>query len=107
MASGKPTRGWPVRRFVVAEASMEPALHQGDGLLAVRRSTIRRGELRVFEHPQRPGFWLVKRVDHVRGNGFEAVSDNPAPHTVDSRQFGDVPVVGSYRVVVALRRRRR
>ncbi len=79
---------------------MEPTLRHGDGLIGWRRSRIRRGEIRVFEHPSRPGFWLVKRVGHVRGDRFEALSDNPSAGAVDSRQFGDIPINGSYRVVV-------
>jgi signal peptidase I len=88
-----------VRRFVVAEASMEPALREGDGLIAIRRSRLRRGEVRVFEHPRREGFWLVKRVGHIRGDSFEAVSDNPSAGALDSRLFGDVAREGSYRAV--------
>ena len=98
--SGPKRRRFPVRRFVVSEASMEPNLHEGDGLIGRRGARIRRGEIRVFEHPARPGFWLVKRVGHIRGERFEALSDNPAAGAVDSRQFGDVPIDGSYRVVV-------
>lgn len=82
---------------------MEPSLHAGDGVLAVRSRRARRGEIRVFEHPLRPGFWLVKRVDHVRGDRFEAVSDNPDAGAIDSRVFGDVPIAGSYRVVFTVR----
>jgi signal peptidase I len=94
-----------VRRFLVDETSMLPALEPGDGLFAIRSNRIRRGEIRVFEHPRRPGFWLVKRVGHVRGNGFEAVSDHPESGVIDSRTFGDVPIAGSYRVVLRLPRR--
>lgn len=85
---------------------MEPTLRPGDGLLAVRSRRARRGEIRVFEHPMRPGFWLVKRVDHVRGDRFEAVSDNPDAGAVDSCVFGDVPIAGSYRVVWTVSARR-
>lgn len=88
------------RRFVVAEESMAPTLRPGDGLLAVRTSRIRRGQIRVFEHPERPGFWLVKRVGDVRGTGFEAVSDNSDVAAIDSRRFGTVPVAGSYLMLV-------
>ncbi len=84
---------------------MLPALRPGDGLVGMRSRRVRRGELRCFEHPQRPGFWLVKRVGHVRGDGFEALSDNPGAGAVDSRRFGDVPVAGSYRVVFRAPRR--
>jgi hypothetical protein len=99
MASGKTCGSHRIRRFVVAEASMLPALRPGDGLLAVRSDRIRRGQLRVFEHPARAGFWLVKRVGHIRDGRFEALSDRPEG-AVDSRTFGDVPIAGSYRVVL-------
>ncbi len=84
---------------------MLPALRPGDGLIAVRSQRIRRGDLRVFEYPGRPGFWLVKRVGHVRDGHFEATSDHQTAGVVDSRQFGDVPIDGSYRVIVSLPRR--
>lgn len=105
--SGGSDSGGLLRRFVVAETSMLPALRPGDGLIAVRTRRIRRGEIRVFEHPQRPDFWLVKRVGHVRGLDFEAVSDDPTAGAVDSATFGDVPVEGSYRVIVRWPLRRR
>lgn len=79
---------------------MLPTLAPGDGLIAVRSDRIRRGEIRVFEHPERPGFWLVKRVGHIRGGRFEAVSDRPHTFAVDSRRFGDVPIAGSYRMLL-------
>lgn len=52
-----------VRRYVIAEQSMTPALRDGDWVLA-RRSTGRldRGDIVVFDHPRRTGFTLVKRV---------------------------------------------
>lgn len=83
---------------------MLPVLAPGDGLLAVRSRRIRRGEIRIFEHPDRPGFWLVKRVGHVRDDRFEALSDNPGAGAIDSRRFGDVPIVGSYRVLLRVPR---
>ena len=88
------------KNFVVAEASMLPTLQPGDGLIAVRSNRLRRGQLRVFEHPLRAGFWLVKRVGDVELDQFEARSDNPTPGAVDSRSFGPVPVAGSYRVLM-------
>ena len=77
---------------------MRPGLEPGDGLLAVRSRRARRGQLRCFEHPERPGFWLVKRVGDVGRETFQAVSDNPDAAT-DSRRFGPVPIAGSYRVL--------
>ena len=52
-----------LRRFVVAEQSMSPALCDGDWVIAQRSTAVRdRGEIIVFDHPVRPGFFLVKRV---------------------------------------------
>lgn len=85
---------------------MLPALEPGDGLLAVRSARLRRGQIRCFEHPDRPGFWLVKRVGDVRGEAFVARSDHDVAGVVDSRRFGLVPVAGSYLVVARVPRRR-
>jgi Signal peptidase, peptidase S26 len=94
-----------IKRFVVAETSMEPTLQPGDGIVGWRTPRIRRGEIRCFEHPGRPGFWLIKRVGDVRGACFEARSDRPGTEVVDSGRFGPVPIAGSYRMVVRLPRR--
>lgn len=102
---------WPLRRFVVVEDSMRPALLPGDGLLAVRGTRPATGQLRVFPDPAEPTRWLVKRVGVV-GVGvagettFEARSDNPgAAGVVDSRHFGPVPSDSSYRVIWTVRGR--
>ncbi len=79
---------------------MLPALRSGDGLIAVRSRRLRRGQIRCFEHPGRPGFWLVKRVGDIRGETFEALSDNRSVVAIDSRRFGFVPASGSYRMLV-------
>ena len=79
---------------------MLPTLRSGDGLLAIRSDRLRRGQIRCFERPDRPGFWLVKRVGHIRGQTFEALSDNRAVDGVDSRRFGFVSAIGTYRVLV-------
>ncbi len=81
---------------------MLPTLRPGDGLIGLRTDRVRRGQIRIFEHPQQPDFWLVKRVGHVRGHRFEALSDNPGAGAVDSRRFGDVPIAGSYRMVLRI-----
>ncbi len=93
-----------LRRFVVADRSMEPTLVQGQGLLATPLGRVRAGQIRCFEHPHRPGFWLVKRVGGVQPDGrMTVVSDNPVG--VDSRDLGAVPSAGSYRVLLAVPRR--
>lgn len=98
---------WPLRRFVVVEDSMRPALRPGDGLLALRGGRPVTGQVRVFPDPTEPSRWLVKRVGVVDGGRFEACSDNPgAPGVVDSRNFGPVAAHGSYRVIWTARGRR-
>lgn len=95
-----------MRRFVVADRSMEPTLVAGHGLIGVRWARARVGELRCVEHPDEPGFWLVKRVESVASDGTMRVSsDNRTVAAVDSRRFGPVRVAGSYRVVIRIPRR--
>ena len=105
------SRRLPLRRFVVVEDSMLPALHPGDGLIGLRGGAPRSGQLRVFPDPRRgdgPELWLVKRVGEVRDGCFEARSDNAdAPGVVDSRIFGWVDGATSYRVIWVVRNRPR
>jgi hypothetical protein len=85
---------------------MLPTLAPGDGIVGVRSRRLRRGQIRCFEHPERPGFWLVKRVGDIDGTSFRAVSDNPAG-AVDSRRFGQVSAAGSYRMLLRVPNRTR
>jgi signal peptidase I len=59
------------RRFVVAEESMAPVLRPGDSLFGITASRFRRGDIAVFEHPHRQGFWLVKRAVGLPGEQME------------------------------------
>ena len=78
----------------------------GQGLVAVPWPRARVGQIRCLQHPQRPGFWLVKRVDEVHDDGTMSVlSDNRESTRADSRTFGPVPVQDSYRVVIRVPRR--
>lgn len=78
----------------------------GQGLVAVPWPRVRVGQIRCLQHPQRPGFWLVKRVDEVHDDGTMSVlSDNRESTRADSRTFGPVPVQDSYRVVIRVPRR--
>lgn len=81
---------------------MRPELAPGQGLLATPYGRPRPGQIRCFEHPQRPGFWLVKRVAQCHDDRMWVTSDNREVPAVDSRTFGQVPVAGSYRVILAI-----
>ena len=98
---------WRFRPFRVEIAgdSMEPALNDGDSCIAViaRPGEVRKGDVVVLEHPERPGFELVKRV-HGAGDGEIYVVGDNVEASNDSRDFGPVRVsavkgrvVGIYR----------
>ena len=85
---------------------MEPTLVDGQGLIALRTDRTRVGQIRCLEHPDRPGFWLVKRVEAVFDDGtMRVLSDNRTSTLADSRSFGPVPIAGSSRVLVRVPRR--
>jgi hypothetical protein len=88
---------------------MRPTLNPGDRLIALRDAQPRHGQLRVFRHPHKSTYWLVKRVGWVHhsdyGTIFEARSDNPsAPGAADSHDFGPVASADTYRVLWPRRR---
>jgi signal peptidase I len=92
---------WRPFRVEVAGASMRPTLEPGDWALAVRTRRVRRGDVVVVDHPERPGFELVKRVVHAPGDpapdGLRLIDrvwvEGDDPHSsTDSRGFGGVPV---------------
>jgi len=80
---------------------MRPALEPGDWAIAIAPARVRRGDIVVVEHPERPGLEIVKRVVNVSGDvapdGFPLVDqvwiegDEPESST-DSRQFGSVAI---------------
>jgi hypothetical protein len=82
---------------VVADRSMEPTLVEGQGLITSGYGRAKPGQLRCFEHPQRPGFWLVKRVARVHTDRMDVVSDN-----LRGTDFAGIPIAGSYRVLLAV-----
>lgn len=85
---------------------MEPTLVAGQGVVAIRSNRASVGQLRCLEHPDRSGFWLVKRVSAIHPGGTMSVlSDNRASTMADSRSFGPVPIDGSYRIVLQIPRR--
>ena len=84
--------------YEIEDRSMEPALRPGDWVLGVRDGRARPGDLVVFEHPDRPGFEMVKRVapPGARTEGLGAgemwvLGDNPTGGSVDSRSLGPIP----------------
>lgn len=62
-----------MRRFIISELSMAPALRPGDRLLAQRIRRPHRGDVVFFTHPRREGFWLVKRVIGLPGEEVRIV----------------------------------
>jgi signal peptidase I len=88
-------------RLAVEGDSMRPTLEPGDYLVAVRESRPGRGDLVVVEHPERPGFEMVKRVAGVPGDSVDGrvlfehdywiLGDDPR-HSTDSRELGPITV---------------
>jgi len=92
---------WRPFRMEVEGPSMRPALEPGDWAIAIVPARVRRGDIVVVEHPERPRLEIVKRVVNVSGDvtpdGFPLVDqvwiegDEPESST-DSRQFGPVAI---------------
>jgi signal peptidase I len=55
------------RRFVVDGDSMLPTLSPGDYVVGHRVDLITPQDIVAFEHPDRRGFWLIKRVVATAG----------------------------------------
>ena len=74
-------------RVAVEGGSMAPTLEPGDFLVAVRARRLRPGVLAVLEHPDRPGFEMVKRLVRASGGAWWVEGDR-AEGSTDSRSFG-------------------
>lgn len=80
-----------LKRCVVRDTSMQPALQPGDRVLIARWLRPRPGELVVLRDPERQSMLLVKRVANLEANGEVVLhADNPNVSR-DSRHFGAVP----------------
>ena len=98
---------------------MLPAIAPGAKIVALRQGALglrlaRVGEVVVFSSPIDPETWLIKRVAGIGGGTVEAdgrtwpvgpdemfvLSDNLSATRADSRTFGPVSVLGSYRELI-------
>jgi nickel-type superoxide dismutase maturation protease len=99
----------PLRRFVVQDTSMRPALEPRDRLLVGCWLPARGGDVVVLRDPEQHAIFLVKRVTSIEPSGDLVLhADNPNVSR-DSRHFGPVPrrlIVGRviYRYLPAERR---
>ena len=89
-------------RVAIEGISMAPTLLPDDWVLVVTPDHFDRDDVVVVEHPQRPGYEIVKRLvavpgDELDGRILEAdefwVEGDFAGHSTDSRAFG--PVTGA------------
>ena len=81
---------------------MLPTLAPGQEFVACDSVAPGVGDIVTLEHPHRPEFWLVKRVDSIDDRDAWLVSDNEVEGTVDSRSFGAVAVEDLMPVVTHL-----
>jgi len=75
---------------------MLPTLQPGQEVVAVNTRAPRPGNLVVFQHPDEPSLWLIKRLVDDAGT---VVSDNREDSAHDSRDFGPLPLSRLWRVV--------
>jgi signal peptidase I len=86
-------------RIAIEGVSMAPTLVPGDWALVVTPDRFHRDDVVVVEHPQRPGYEIVKRLIGMPGNtvGGRVLGDDEywvegdfAHRSTDSREFGPV-----------------
>lgn len=85
---------FPLARFRIEDASMEPDLRAGDYVLVNRWAYGRRGprpgDVVVLRDPEAPSRFLVKRVERVDPSGAVVVRGDNEASSRDSRAFGPV-----------------
>jgi len=77
---------------IVAGASMEPALSEGDRLLIGRAGPCKVGDIVALRDPANPRRVIVKRIVALRRDEVVLRGDNAAAST-DSRHFGPVSTI--------------
>jgi DNA-3-methyladenine glycosylase II len=78
-----------MKRFRVTGHSMIPTLQPDQEVVTVDTRLADPGNLVVFEHPERSGMWLVKRLTDHEG---WVTSDNPDDRSNDSTSLGRLPI---------------
>ncbi|HYF10883.1 MAG TPA: nickel-type superoxide dismutase maturation protease [Actinomycetota bacterium] len=90
VAAGVALARWRPFRIQVVGGSMRPALEPGEWAIAVRAAAAGPGDVVVVEHPERPGFELVKRLIDVAPGDELWVEGDARDGSTDSRTFGAV-----------------
>src|SRR5579859_796816 len=80
----------PLRRFRVADTSMQPALRPGSGVLVATWARPRVGDIVVLRDPEFTSTFTIKRIAAVRDGAYEVRGEN-VNVSRDSRHFGPVP----------------
>jgi nickel-type superoxide dismutase maturation protease len=80
----------PLRRFRIADTSMQPALRPGERVLVGTWLRPRVGDIVVLRDPEWRSTYTVKRITRVNASGYEVRGDN-VNVSRDSRHFGTVP----------------
>lgn len=92
-----------MRRFEIAQDSMQPNLTPGDEVVAVDSREPSIGDVVVFPHPGRSEFWMVKRVAEppkpIDPGQVWVMSDNAGATRADSRSLGPLPKASMWTVI--------
>ena len=95
-----------MRRFEIAQDSMRPNLAPGDEVVASDSRQPAPGDVVVFTHPDRDGFWMIKRVVDppvpIDSDQVWVMSDNQEATRADSRSFGPLPRESTWTVIERL-----
>ncbi len=79
-----------MRRFRVADTSMQPALRPGDRLVVATWLEPRVGDIIVLHDPERALAYSVKRVAAITEDALVDVRGDNVNVSRDSRHFGPV-----------------